>query len=38
MMSTDGVKVDRYKTKAMLNWPLPTNIKGLRGSLSLMGY
>lgn len=32
------VKVDYEKIKAMLEWPRPRNIKGLRGFMGLIGY
>ncbi|KAF5459588.1 hypothetical protein F2P56_019526 [Juglans regia] len=38
LISTKGVKADPEKLKAMMEWPLPKSLKGLRGFLGLMGY
>jgi hypothetical protein len=32
------VSTDPHKIKAILDWPLPSNIKQLRGFLGLTGY
>lgn len=38
VITHDGVEVDKSKVADMLAWPLPTNIKALRGFLGLSGY
>lgn len=38
VISTAGVSTDPHKIKAILDWPLPSNIKQLRGFLGLTGY
>lgn len=38
LISAQGVKADPSKIEAMLRWPIPKNIKALRGFLGLMGY
>ncbi|GKB42053.1 ty3-gypsy retrotransposon protein [Tanacetum coccineum] len=38
IVSSDGVSVDPAKVKAIKYWPLPKNVKQLRGFLGLAGY
>nr|GEV89038.1 reverse transcriptase [Tanacetum cinerariifolium] len=38
IVSSDGVSVDPAKVKAIKDWPLPKNLKQLRGFLGLAGY
>ena len=38
VVSTDGVKVDLAKIKAMMSWELPTNPSEIRSFLVLAGY
>ncbi|KAK0608302.1 hypothetical protein LWI29_028621 [Acer saccharum] len=38
LISENGVQVDPAKTKAVNDWPRPTNTKGVRGFLGLAGY
>jgi hypothetical protein len=37
IVSKEGVKVDPSKIHAIANWPIPKNIKGLRGFLDHIG-
>lgn len=38
VISKTGVSVDASKVADMVAWPLPKNIKALRGFLGLSGY
>lgn len=38
MISKNGVSVDPEKISAVLEWPLPKNVKALRGFSGLAGY
>jgi len=38
VISAAGVSTDPHKIEAILNWPLPCNIKQLKGFLGLTGY
>jgi hypothetical protein len=38
LISCEGVKADPSKLESMAAWPLPRNIKSLRGFLGLTGY
>ncbi|GJU82174.1 retrotransposon-related protein [Tanacetum coccineum] len=38
IVSYDGVCMEPEKIQAILEWPLPTNAKGVRGFLGLSGY
>ncbi|KAD2805797.1 hypothetical protein E3N88_39174 [Mikania micrantha] len=38
LINGQGVSMDPTKVQAVEDWPVPTNIKGLRGFLGLTGY
>ncbi|GJZ88095.1 transposon ty3-G gag-pol polyprotein [Tanacetum coccineum] len=38
VISSDGVAVESDKIQTVLSWPTPTNAKGVRGFLGLVGY
>ncbi|RDX63623.1 Retrovirus-related Pol polyprotein, partial [Mucuna pruriens] len=38
IMSKNGVELEPYKIQAMQDWPVPTSLKSLRGSLGLIGF
>ncbi|XP_075088549.1 uncharacterized protein LOC142170516 [Nicotiana tabacum] len=38
IISGHGVSMDNQKVQGVLDWPLPSSIKGLRGFLGLTGY
>lgn len=38
MISKDGVSTDPTKVQVVKDWPIPTNVKQVRGFLGLTGY
>lgn len=38
VLSADGVATNPSKVQAVLDWPVPTNTRQLRGFLGLAGY
>ncbi|WVZ17815.1 hypothetical protein V8G54_010797 [Vigna mungo] len=38
LSSEQGVAIDPEKIKSVINWPIPHNVKGVRGLLGLTGY
>ena len=38
IVGKDGIKMDQEKIKAVLNWPAPLNIKGVRSFLGLANF
>ena len=38
IISEQGVAVDPIKIQAVLDWPVPTTVKGVREFLGLAGY
>ena len=38
VISGQGVAVDPEKVRSVINWPIPRNVKGVRGFLGLTGY
>ena len=38
IVGKDGIKMDQEKIKAVLDWPAPLNIKGVRSFLVLVNF
>ena len=38
IVEKDGIKMDQEKVKAILNWPAPSNVKGVRSFLDLANF
>jgi hypothetical protein len=38
VVSGQGVKMDNHKVQTVIDWPIPSNVKQLRGFLGLTGY
>lgn len=38
VMSQQGVATDPAKVESVMSWPVPCNVKGVRGFLGLTGY
>ena len=38
IVGKDGIKMDQEKVKAILDWPAPLNVKGVRSFLGLANF
>ena len=38
VLSRDGIKMDKEKVKAILDWPVPTNVKEIQSFIGLCNY
>ena len=38
IISAHGVSIDQRKIQAVSDWPIPNNLKALRGFLGITGY